>query len=240
MGGQEKDGDRAERLAASWDSNAANWTKAVREHLIPSRRAGTDEAVVTAILARAPKRFLDIGCGEGWLSRRIAQDAECEVVGIDGTPQLVEEARRADPRNRYEVITYGDLAAGNALSGAQYDVIAFNYALLEEEVDSLLTAARSLLSEQGAIVIQTLHPWVMADDGQYQDGWRSEDFASFENQSWKSMPWYFRRLSSWLDVIRSAGLLLERIEEPTAQTGGMPLSLLLTCVAAQDFPARIE
>ena len=38
--------DRSERLAASWDSNAENWTRAVRDRLIPSRRAGTDDAVV--------------------------------------------------------------------------------------------------------------------------------------------------------------------------------------------------
>ena len=54
-------------LAASWERNAANWTRVVREGLIPSRRAGTDAAILDAIAERAPRRLLDIGCGEGWL-----------------------------------------------------------------------------------------------------------------------------------------------------------------------------
>ena len=38
--------DRDRALARSWEANAAAWTAAVRGRLIPSRRAGTDEAVV--------------------------------------------------------------------------------------------------------------------------------------------------------------------------------------------------
>lgn len=223
--------DRSERLTASWDSNAANWTRAVRDRLIPSRRAGTDDAVVAAILSRRPKRLLDVGCGEGWLCRRIAEAATCEVVGIDGTPQLIEEARQADPNNRYEVVSYRDLAAGDYIPDGQFDVVVFNYALLDEAVSELLAAARELLSNDGAIIIQTLHPWTLAEEGQYIDGWRSEDFSAFENQEWSSMPWYFRRLSSWLEMIRGAGLLIHGIEEPAAKPGGLPLSLLMTCVA---------
>ncbi len=221
--------DRRERLEASWDSNAENWTRAVRDGLIPSRKAGTDDAVVAAILSCQPKRMLDVGCGEGWLCRRIAAFGSCEVVGIDGTPRLVEEARRADPQNRYDVVSYRDLIAGKFTADGPFDAVVFNYALLEEQVVELLTAAKGLLSDSGAIIIQTLHPWVLSQGGEYRDSWQNEDFASFENQNWATMPWYFRRLSTWHDVIREAGLVIDRLEEPAETSGKLPLSLLMFC-----------
>lgn len=221
--------DPSEKLTASWDSNAGNWTRAVRERLIPSRRAGTDEAVVAAILACEPKRVLDVGCGEGWLCRRIVQASGCEVLGIDGTQQLIDEARSADPSGRYELVTYRDLVAGTASLNAGFDVVVFNYALLDEDLEGLLAAVGRLLTGEGVVIIQTLHPWALAREGEYLDAWHSEDFAAFENERWAAMPWYFRRLSSWHEVIRSAGLWLERLEEPVARMGDLPLSLLMTC-----------
>ena len=38
----------------------------MRERRIESRRLVTDAAIVQAILALAPKRVLDMQCGEGW------------------------------------------------------------------------------------------------------------------------------------------------------------------------------
>jgi len=79
--------ERTKALIESWDKNAANWARAVREGLIPSRRAGTDDAIVSAIFSRRPSRILDVGCGEGWLIRRICQLTNCVAVGIDGSAQ---------------------------------------------------------------------------------------------------------------------------------------------------------
>jgi 2-polyprenyl-3-methyl-5-hydroxy-6-metoxy-1,4-benzoquinol methylase len=148
----------SEALAASWNENAANWTAAVREGLIPSRKAGTDEAILAAIAKHQPARFLDVGCGEGWLVRRVVQAIGCEAVGVDGTAQLVQDARRADPQNRYEVITYRRLMDGAADLGAAFDVIAFNYALFDEQTPELLTAVQRYLSSDGVIIIRPSIP----------------------------------------------------------------------------------
>lgn len=37
------------RLKSSWDANADLWTDAIRSASIPSRAAGTDQAVIDAI-----------------------------------------------------------------------------------------------------------------------------------------------------------------------------------------------
>lgn len=221
--------DRTKMLAASWQKNAAHWTKAVREGLIASRQAGTDAAIVDAVVRQAPSRFLDMGCGEGWLVRRIARETGCLAVGFDGSAQLIAEARAADPQGCYEVVSYQDILNGTARRDGPFDVIAFNYALFDEAAAALLATVKDDLAPGGVIIIQTLHPWAANDGTDYCDGWRTEDFAAFESDGWSAMPWFFRTLESWHKTLRDAGLCLLEIKEPTAKPGETPLSLLMVC-----------
>lgn len=217
--------NRKSDLEDSWQRNAENWTRAVRDRLIPSRNAGTDAAIVDAIVRRKPARFLDMGCGEGWLVRAISERTGCTATGLDGTAVLVEAAQAADPDGCYRTLSYDDVIAGSPVPNVPFDVIAFNYALFEEDVVPLLSATKRLLVETGAIIIQTLHP--ENDPGDGKDGWREEDFSSFENEAWAKMPWYFRTTESWEAMFTTAGLSLLGMEEPTADTDGPPLSLLM-------------
>ncbi len=204
--------------------------------MIPSRDAGTDDAILAAISTHSPRRLLDVGCGEGWLCRQSVQTLGCEATGIDGSSQLIADAQCADPNGRYEVITYQELMDGGVSFEAPFDVIVFNYALFDEDAPSLLAAIRPHLSAMGVVIIQTLHPWSLEQGQDYRDGWRNEDFSAFENQNWTAMPWYFRTLSSWHQVVRTAGLALLKLEEPMASFNGQPLSLLLTCECHEGDP----
>ena len=224
--------DPSKTLSQSWRHNAGRWTSAVRDGLIPSRAAGTDDAILAAIVGRRPKRLLDVGCGEGWLIRRVRDVLDCRTVGLDGSVQLIDDAKAADRDGDYRVASYDDLIADPHRIGEGFDVIAFNYALFDEAAGALLAAMRSLLTADGVIVIQTLHPW-SACDGPYRDGWRTEDFSAFDSQGWQPMPWYFRTMASWHGVIADAGLSLIDLTEPTAEPGGAPLSLLMTCAPAR-------
>jgi 2-polyprenyl-3-methyl-5-hydroxy-6-metoxy-1,4-benzoquinol methylase len=208
-------------LARSWERNAGNWTRVVRGGLIASRRAGTDEAILNAIAERAPKRLLDVGCGEGWLIRATVARMDCTAVGIDGATALIAAARDADPVNTYHVLDYGSLAAADI--GEHFDVAVFNYSLFAEDITPLLRAVGSRLAEHGVIIIQTPHP----GDCQ-EDGWRSEDFSAFDGDNWTAMPWYHRALVSWLTALDEAGLEALRIREPAA-ADGRTLPLLMIC-----------
>jgi SAM-dependent methyltransferase len=50
------------------------------------------QAVVDLIAPRSGERILDLGCGDGALTRRLA-DAGCQVVAIDSSYDQVEAAR---------------------------------------------------------------------------------------------------------------------------------------------------
>jgi len=210
-------------LLDSWQHNAQAWIDAVRSGSIESRRQVTDQAILLAILGRQPERVLDLGCGEGWLLRALG-DRGVEAVGVDGDRALVDAARAAGSAEVH-LASYAQLAAGQACVGKDYDLICANFALLQQDIIPLLTAMNALLVPGGALVIQTLHPWTVAD-GDYQDGWREESFAGFAGD-WQVMPWYFRTLASWLNALDMAGLRLVGLQEPQHPQSALPQSLLM-------------
>lgn len=210
-------------LLHSWQHNAQAWIEAVRSGAIESRRQVTDQAILLAVLGRQPEHVLDLGCGEGWLLRALAERG-FEVTGVDGDAGLVQAAQAAGSPQVFQA-TYEQLAQRQVDVGHAYDVVCANFALLHQDIIPLLDAMRALLAPGGALVIQTLHPWTMAN-GDYQDGWREETFAGFAGQ-WAPMPWYFRTLSSWLNALDMAGLRLVSLQEPQHPQSPVPQSLLL-------------
>ncbi|MDN3222190.1 class I SAM-dependent methyltransferase [Pseudomonas nunensis] len=210
-------------LLDSWHHNAQPWIDAIRNGTIESRLQVTDQAILLAVLSRQPERVLDLGCGEGWLLRALA-DRAIEAVGVDGDATLVEAARTAGS-SQVQVASYEALVAAKFDIGSDYDLICANFALLHQDIIPLLAAMNALLAPGGAMVIQTLHPWTAAA-GDYQDGWREETFAGFKGQ-WQPMPWYFRTLSSWLNALDMAGFRLVSLQEPQHPQSPVPQSLLL-------------
>ncbi|MFF5866577.1 class I SAM-dependent methyltransferase [Pseudomonas sp. NPDC012596] len=210
-------------LLHSWQLNAKAWIDAVRGGAIESRRQVTDQAILLAILGRQPERVLDLGCGEGWLLRALA-DRGIDAVGVDGDAVLVEAARAAGSSAVHKA-SYEQLAAEEVDIGGDYDLVCANFALLHQDIIPLLAAMKALLAPSGTMVIQSLHPWSMAN-GDYQDGWREESFTGFAGQ-WQPMPWYFRTLASWLNALDMAGLRLVNLQEPQHPQSAVPQSLLL-------------
>jgi len=210
-------------LLQSWSHNARAWTEAIRSGAIESRQQVTDQAMLLALMGRQPERVLDLGCGEGWLLRALAERG-IEAVGVDGDATLVEAAKAAGSSSVY-VASYEELVDAKVDIGRDFDLICANFSLLHQDIIPLLAAMNALLVPGGALVIQTLHPWSVAA-GDYQDGWREETFDSFKGQ-WQPMPWYFRTLSSWLNALDMAGFQLSSLREPQHPQSAVPQSLLM-------------
>lgn len=213
-----------QRIVEAWLRNAAPWTAAVRERRIESRRLVTDRAIVDSVLARSPQRVLDIGCGEGWLARELAQNA-VHVHGVDVAPELIARAREAGG-GRFEVMSYEAIADG-AISD-RYDVCVCNFSLLgENSVERLINAIPILLTPTGVLIVQTLHPLIACGEHAYRDGWREGSWSGIGDGFGEAAPWYLRTLETWINVYTNAGLQIVALHEPVHPATAKPVSLIL-------------
>ncbi len=226
------DRDLPADLESSWNANAEAWVAAVRTGAIASRRLATDAAVMDAVLARRPRRVLDLGCGEGWLARALTAHG-IESVGVDGSPALIDAARAAGG-GAFHVCSYADFATGTQRIGTDFELVVANFALLHAEIAPLLRAVRRVLAPGGTLVIQTIHPWSVG--GAYIDGWREEDFDNFEG-AWRTMPWYFRTLESWVAVLCGCGYAITDLREPRHPDTRARFSLLIAAEHNELPPA---
>jgi 2-polyprenyl-3-methyl-5-hydroxy-6-metoxy-1,4-benzoquinol methylase len=217
-------------LRRSWADNAAAWTTAVREQAIPSRRLATDAAIMAAcervIDGHRDIRALDVGCGEGWLSRELVR-LGAHVTGMDASAPLIDAARAAGGDVDYACVPYEALESDATVLAGPFDLVVCNFALLDDRVASLLTALAKRLPSAGVILVQTVHPWAAVGDGPYEDGWRTETWSAFDRAFPSHMPWYFRTTGSWLAAAREARLVVDRLEEQIHPESKKPLSLLL-------------
>jgi 2-polyprenyl-3-methyl-5-hydroxy-6-metoxy-1,4-benzoquinol methylase len=220
-----------DKVVESWHRNAAPWTDAVRESRIESRRLVTDRAIVDAVMSRSPKSALDIGCGEGWLSRELASRG-VQVTGVDVVPALIERASLAGGA-RFTVASYEEIAAGKL--DVKVDVAVANFALIgKESVDGVFASVSSLLNPGGSFIVQTLHPVTAGGDEPYADGWRNGSWAGFSEDFTDPAPWYFRTIEGWVALIRDSGLQLIEMREPMHPTSGRPASLILIAKASKE------
>ena len=213
-----------EKIVASWHKNAGPWTSAVRDEQIESRKLVTNEAIESAVLSRSPQSVIDIGCGEGWLARRLA-DRGIQVLGTDVVPGLISAAMH-DARCRFEVISYEAIAKGAITE--KFDLAVCNFSLLgKESVDDLVKALPGLINRRGALVIQTIHPVIGTGEQPYVDGWREGSWAGFSSDFSDPAPWYFRTLETWVALLTTNGFGIEEIREPVNPKTGKPASVIL-------------
>jgi len=206
--------DRPEQqIQQSWEANADAWIHAIDQNQIESRRAATDEAILQAVMRYEPRRVLDVGCGEGWLTRALANRG-VEVVGVDGC---------------FRAIGYDDIIADRAILGQSYDTIVCNFSLLGEEIGDLLRSLQQAIVSDGHLLIQTIHPFTACQEQPYVDGWKTETFNNFGGAFREPMPWYYRTVSSWFQQVSESGWRICEFQEPIHPQTKIPLSLLLIC-----------
>ena len=213
-------------ILQSWALNAQNWIQTVDNQEIESRKLATNQAIVDAILYYRPKKVLDLGCGEGWLTRELIAQG-IEAAGADGTTALIEDARQKGP-GRYLVRTYEEIIAGQPLEGEPFDAVAINFGLFgKESTEALLAALKGRLLPGGLIFIQTLHPFGLAEQGApYVSHWETDSWNGLKGAYTEPHRWYYRTIGDWVGLFTGLGLAIRELREPVNPGSGKPLSLV--------------
>ena len=140
----------------SWNNNASAWINTIENEEIESRKLVTNQAIVDAINSYSPNSILDIGCGEGWLTRKLTIKG-IEAWGVDGVSSLIKKAQLMNC-GKFLVASYEDIIHSHKID-IQFDAAVCNFSLLgKETVDNLIYSIPGLLKNNQLLFIQTLHP----------------------------------------------------------------------------------
>ncbi len=233
-----------ELVLNSWNQNAEAWITTIENEEIASRKLVTNKAIIDAVISYSPSTIVDIGCGEGWLTRELTIKG-IEAWGIDGVSALIEKARLMNC-GKFQVASYEDIVnkipptplkegglsipstskEGGLFSGISFDAAVCNFSLLgKETVDNLIRSIPSLLKNNQLLFIQTLHPIMSCGESAYVDGWREELWNGF-NSDFKAAPWYFRTLETWINLLQSSGFTILECREPINSITQKPASIV--------------
>ena len=134
--------------------------------------------------------FLDLGCGNGWVVRRVETDPLCvRAVGIDGAKQMIEKATQGDSKSEYlhkNIDTYS--------SPDKFDLIHSMEVLyyLENPALTVKKIADSWLNEGGRLIAGV--------DLYYEN----QESHSWEDRVGTKM--MMLKEAEWMEIFSSAGL----------------------------------
>ena len=198
-------------------------------------RALIDPALLQVLGEVRGLDLLDLGCGNGYLSRRFAREG-ARVTGVDSSAPIIARARareRARPLGiRYRV---ADAERLSAFAPQSFDVVVSNMALMDiAHADAAIREVGRLLRPAGRLVASLCHPCF---DVLSRSTWELEVRPMGSTTVWRKVqryrelyhepvPWvlpsgrsrstegYHRPLSWYFRALRSAGLAVEQFEEP--------------------------
>jgi 2-polyprenyl-3-methyl-5-hydroxy-6-metoxy-1,4-benzoquinol methylase len=220
--------DKEEHIIRSWQANAASWIDVVQSGEIESRKLITNKAIIELVVAAKPDSVLDIGCGEGWLVKQL-HDHGIRVSGVDIVPGFIEKAREKVP-GEFLVASYEDVASKAVSFSSLFDAIVINFALIgKESTEHLLCSLPGYLNKNGKLFIQTLHPWVRKEMGDYTSGWKPGSWEGLPGQFTMPYQWYFRTLEDWMQLLNDSGFYQVHITETKHPVSGRLSSVIFTC-----------
>jgi 2-polyprenyl-3-methyl-5-hydroxy-6-metoxy-1,4-benzoquinol methylase len=225
-----------------WDAKAAFWDEPMGEgNAFQLELIGP--AVERLLTLRSGERILDVGCGNGVSSRRLAH-LGARVVAIDYSARFLELARSRSQdlsdHIEYRLVDATDEEQLLALGKGSFDALVCNMVLMDMPIiEPLLRAGRRLLAPGGRFVFAVQHPafnsnavGFCAETETRGDGIevtrhavKMSDYLVVPPGKGAGMPgepephWYFHRpLHELFGAFFQAGFVLDGLEEPALET----------------------
>lgn len=208
-------------LADSWEAQSRQWIQWARQPGHDSYwRYHRDQFL--RIVPSPGRRTVDIGCGEGRLTRHLKELGH-QVVGIDASPSLVAAAREADPSMDVRLADATALPLDDA--GADL-AVAFMSLHDIDPMPAVVGEIARILEPGGRLCLAIVHPINSAGrferhaadapfviEGEYLRPFRYADTAERDGLT---MTFHSRHrpLETYFLALQEAGFLVEALREP--------------------------
>jgi ubiquinone/menaquinone biosynthesis C-methylase UbiE len=217
-----------------WDGMAAWWDAKQADDGDLWHRALIDPTLLRVLGSVSGQAVLDLACGNGYLSRRLAREG-ARVVGVDASAAIIERARAREALESLGIVYHvADAARLDVLAAESVEVVVCNMGLMDmADADGALREAARVLRRPGRIVASINHPCF---DVPGASGWAIEHMEFGATLLWRkvgpyrevfetTIPWdgpvegwrtpaYHRPLAWYVRALRAAGFVLTAFEEP--------------------------
>ena len=215
--------------SAAWNAEAHEWVDRIREGM--GGRVHAHDASLYGLLPPPSGLTLDVGCGEGRISRELRARGY-DVHGFDASETLVGEARSADPDGRYDVARIDALPVDD---GAAWLVVCVNVLPHIHDLESAARELARVLGPGGSLLIGTIHP--VAQAGTFDEEAGELRLRGYFTHDAHAVPLgdhhvfhQHRTIEDYVRTLLAVGLTLTDLREVAGASGEVPLylDLLLT------------
>src|SRR6202035_4214142 len=138
---------------ADWNDVADDWTRHADEN--DYRNALLMPLALEILGDVRGLRILDLGCGEGGYSRELVKRG-ASVVGVDGSPRLIEIATQRAPDIRYICANSNNL---DGIDADSFDGVLAAMMLMDvEDYEGSIREIQRVLKPGGRLVMSVTHP----------------------------------------------------------------------------------
>lgn len=243
-----------EEAGSFWNANAETWTRLARAGYDVYRDFLNTPAFFDMLPAVAGLSGLDIGCGEGYNTRLLAQRG-ARMTAVDIAEVFVRHARQAEAQEPLGIDYRVASAVELPFPEASFDFATGFMSFMDvPESDRVLAEAFRVLKPGGFLQLSILHPCFnppyrrllrdrngtayaveVGDYFRVLDGEIDEWLFAAAPQHLRlslpkfKTPRFTRTFSQWLNLLIDSGLRIERVEEPRPSD-----ETVLACPDLQD------
>ena len=139
-----------DKVAQTFDE----WAEGGRDELMEKEHSRSVTRILAGIRWKDSFSFLDVGCGNGWVVRTVAQRKQCiSSVGIDKSRQMIKRAKKLTTSTKEEYL-HADIESLDVEKRFDY-VFAMESIYYSESVDVTLRKIFGLLKNGGVFFCGT-------------------------------------------------------------------------------------